>query len=98
GRRPPPMMGPPEPSSITVVGSGSAAARPDTAEVSSGVVTQAATAAQAVAQNNATMDKGLKAVTALGISDKDVQPANVNVTPQRGRGRRDQPQPPEIVG
>ena len=98
GRRPPPMMGPPEPPSITVVGSGSAAARPDTAEVSSGVVTQAATAAQAVAQNNAAMDKVLKAVTALGIPDKDVQTANFNVMPQRRPGRQDQPQPPEIVG
>ena len=93
----PPMMPPPEPPSITVVGSGTAAARPDTAEVTAGVVTQAVTAAQALAQNNAGMDKVLKAVAALGIADKDVQTTNVSVVPQRRQGRQE-PQPPEIVG
>lgn len=83
--------------SITVVGSGTASARPDTAEVSAGVVTQAATAAQALAKNNAAMDKVLKAVTALGIADRDVQTTNVSVVPQRRQGRQD-PQPLEIIG
>ena len=93
----PPMMRPPEPPSITVVGSGTAAARPDTAEVSAGVVTQAATAAQALAQNNAAMEKVIKAVTAAGIAEKDIQTTNVSVIPQRRQGRQD-PQPPDIVG
>ena len=93
----PPMMRPPEPPSITVVGSGTAAARPDTAEVSAGVVTQAATAAQALAQNNAGMEKVIKAVTAIGIADKDIQTTNVSVVPQRRQGRQE-PQPPDIVG
>jgi uncharacterized protein YggE len=93
----PPVMPPPETPSITVVGSGTAAARPDTAEVSAGVVTQAATAAQALAQNSAAMDKVLKAVTALGIADRDVQTTSFNVVPQRRQGRQE-PQPPEIVG
>ena len=93
----PPMMRPPEPPSITVVGSGTAAARPDTAEVSAGVVTQAATAAQALAQNNAGMEKVIKAVMAIGIADKDVQTTNISVVPQRRQGRQE-PQPPDIVG
>ena len=98
----PPMGGPPamrpiEPPSITVVGSGTAAARPDTAEVSAGVVTQAPTAAQALAQNNAGMEKVIKAVTAMGIADKDIQTTNVSVVPQRRQGRQE-PQPPDIVG
>ena len=93
----PPMMRPPEPPSITVVGSGTAAARPDTAEVSAGVVTQAATAAQALAQNNAAMEKVIKTVTATGIAEKDIQTTNVSVMPQRRQGRPE-PQPPDIVG
>src|SRR5262245_51017899 len=93
----PPMMPPPEPPSITVVGTGTASARPDAAEVTAGVVTQAATAAQALAQNSAAMDKVLKAVAALGIADRDVQTANFNVVPQRRQGRQES-QPPEIVG
>jgi uncharacterized protein len=93
----PPMMRPTEPPSITVVGSGTAAARPDTAEVSAGVVTQAATAAQALAQNNAAMEKVIKAVTAAGIAEKDIQTTSVSVIPQRRQGRQE-PQPPDIVG
>jgi hypothetical protein len=93
----PPMRRPPEPS-ITVVGSGTASARPDTAEVAAGVVTQSAVAAQALAQNNAGMDRVLKAVMALGIADKDIQTTNVSVVPQRRQGRPEAAQPPEIVG
>jgi uncharacterized protein YggE len=91
------MLPRPEPPSITVVGSGTASARPDMAEVTGGVVTQAATAAQALAQNSAAMDKVLKAVAALGIPDRDVQTINFNVVPQRRQGRQE-PQPPEIAG
>ena len=93
----PPMMRPPETPSIMVVGSGTAAARPDTAEVSAGVVTQAATAAQALAQNNAAMEKVIKSVTAAGIAEKDIQTTNVSVTPLHRQGRQE-PQPPDIVG
>ena len=58
--------------SITVVGSGTAAAPPDTAEVTAGVVTQAATAAQALTQNSSTMEQVLKApVLFLGLSLPD---------------------------
>ncbi|HXJ78316.1 MAG TPA: SIMPL domain-containing protein [Candidatus Methylomirabilis sp.] len=94
---PRPMTGRPEPPSITVVGSGTAAVRPDTAEVTAGVVTQAPAAAQALTQNNVVMDKVLKAVAALGISDKDVQTTNLNVLPQRRSGRPESASP-EIVG
>jgi uncharacterized protein len=83
--------------SISVVGSGIAAGRPDTAEVTAGVVTQSPTAGQALAQNTAAMEKVLKAVTGLGIADRDVQTINVSVSPQRRPGRPDA-QPPEILG
>jgi uncharacterized protein YggE len=72
-------------------------ARPDTAEVTAGVVTQAATAALALAVNGAGIEKVLKAVTDLGIAERDVQTSNVSVVPL-GRQGRQEPQPPEIVG
>ena len=54
-QEPPPVTGPPRPQvqSITVVGSGTGSGRPDTAEITAGVVTQSATAAQALARNTA---------------------------------------------
>jgi uncharacterized protein len=85
--------------SITVVGSATVSGRPDTAEVRAGVVTQSVTAAQALAQNSAAMDKVLKVAAGLGIADKDIQTAGVSVVPQRAQvppGR--QQQPPGIVG
>ena len=85
------------PASVTVVGLGTAAGRPDTAEVTAGVITQASTAGQALAQNTTGMEKVLKAVTGLGVLDKDVQTINVSVNPQRRQGRPDT-QPPEILG
>ena len=92
----PPGMPPGEPS-ITVVGTGTVSARPDMAEIGAGVVTQGATAAQALAANSAAMEKVLKAVADNGIAERDVQTANVNVVPLRRQGRQE-PQPPEIVG
>jgi len=51
--------------SITVVGSGAVSSPPDTAEVNAGVITQAATASQAMSQNSAAMAQVLKALAAL---------------------------------
>jgi hypothetical protein len=86
------------PPAITVTGSGTASARPDRAEVTAGVVTQSATAAQALTQNSATMEKVRKAVQALGIADADVQTTDISVTPQRRPQQRPEAPPPEIVG
>ena len=84
--------------SITVVGSATASAPPDTAEVTAGVVTQAATAAQALTQNSAVMDRVLKAVTALGIAERDVRTSGVSVMPQRAQPQPGRQQPTDIVG
>ncbi len=92
----PPGMPPPE-SSITVIGTGTVSARPDTAEITAGVVTQGATAAQALAANSAAMEKVLKATADVGVPERDVQTANVNVVPLRRQGRQE-PQPQEIIG
>jgi uncharacterized protein len=94
-----PPMPPPRPPapSISVTGAGSVSARPDVAEVATGVITQAPTAGKALAQNNAIMDKVLRAVHGLGIADKDVQTSSINVMPQRRQGKQES-YPPDITG
>jgi uncharacterized protein len=95
-----PRPGTPSPliPSITVAGSGSVPGRPDTAELMAGVVARSSTAAQALAQNSASMEKVLKAVTGMGIAERDVQTRGFSVAPQRRPGRPEVSQPPEIVG
>jgi uncharacterized protein YggE len=94
-----PPMGPPRPPApaVSVTGAGTVSARPDVAEVATGVITQAPTAGKALAQNSAVMEKVLKAVSALGIADKDVQTSSINVVPQRRQGKQES-YPPDITG
>jgi uncharacterized protein YggE len=94
--RPPGGLRPPAPA-ISVTGSGAAAGRPDTAEVMTGVITQGPTAAAALTQNSAAVEKLLKAMKALGIGERDIQTSSINVTPQRRQGRQEA-HPPDIVG
>ena len=84
--------------SITVTGTASASGVPDTADVNAGVVTQAPTAAQALAQNSATMDAVLRAVSGLGIAARDVRTSGVNVMPHRAHPEPGRPIAPDIVG
>ena len=84
--------------SITVVGFATASAPPDTVEVTAGAVTQAATAAQALSQNSAVMDRVLKAVVALGIAERDVRTSGVSIVPQRAQPQPGRQQPLAIVG
>jgi uncharacterized protein YggE len=55
---------------------------PDLAVIQAGVVTQAATAAQAMQQNNAQMTKVLAALRNAGIAERDIQTATINLSPQ----------------
>src|SRR5262245_50532171 len=84
--------------SVTVTGSATASARPDTAEVTAGVVTQGATAAQALAQNNAVMEQVLKALAGLGVADRDIQTVTLSVMPQRAEPQAGRPRLTPIVG
>src|ERR1700730_2254351 len=85
------------PASITVTGSGVVTAPPDTAELTTGVVTQAPSAAQALAANSAAMEAMLKSLRSLGIAQKDIQTTSITVTPQRRQGK-DDGQQPKVVG
>jgi hypothetical protein len=82
---------------VTVSGVGTVSAAPDMAEITSGVVTQAPTAAQALAANSQAMEQVLRSLTALGVAARDIQTTNVSVSPQR-RVVRGEGRPPEIVG
>jgi uncharacterized protein YggE len=90
-----PMAGPDgiprRPSTVTVSGAGTATAPPDMAEITTGVVTRAATAAQALAQNSQAMERLLQSLGALGIAARDIQTTNVSVSPQRRPAREGQP-------
>ncbi len=80
---------------LTVTGTGSSTARPDTAQIQAGVVTQATTAAAAIRANSDAMKKVLARLVALGVREADVRTSGLVVMPLRrdGRGQR-----PEITG
>ena len=96
-----PMAGPDgfprRPATVTVSGVGTVTAAPDMAEITSGVVTQAPTAAQALGANRQAMEKVLQSLAALGVAARDIQTTNISVSPQR-RAVRGEGRPPEIVG
>jgi len=68
---------------------------PDVATIRSGVVSQSATAAAALADNAARMARVLAAVKRAGVAPRDVQTANVSLSPQY---RYTDGKPPEITG
>ncbi|HEU4438428.1 MAG TPA: SIMPL domain-containing protein [Methylomirabilota bacterium] len=87
---------PRRPPTVTVAGTGSVSATPDQAEITTGVVTQAPTAAQALAANSQAMERLLQSLGSLGIGPRDVQTTNISVSPQRRPPKEGQP--PEITG
>jgi uncharacterized protein YggE len=83
---------------VAVRGEGAVRAVPDTADVSAGVVTQGNTAAAALRDNSAAMDKVMKAVQSFGIASGDVQTQGVNVFPITARPGGKPDAPPQITG
>ncbi|HEY1612776.1 MAG TPA: SIMPL domain-containing protein [Rhizomicrobium sp.] len=74
--------GTPGPRTISVSGQGDIKAPPDQASLSSGVVTQARTAADALAGNTRAMNAVFATLKRLGIPDKQIQTSDFSVTPQ----------------
>jgi uncharacterized protein YggE len=91
-----PIAPPGRPSAVTVTGTGSVTAPPDEAEITTGVVTRAPSAAQALAANSQAMERLVQAMGGLGIAGRDIRTTNISVSPQRQPGKGGQP--PEIVG
>jgi len=83
--RPNAAHGSPAPSgrTVTVEGVGSARTTPDTAQVSFGVETRAATASAAVAANAEKMRRVIAALRASGVAKADLQTQNVSVYPHQ---------------
>ena len=55
---------------------------PDLAIISAGVVTRSATAAGALQQNAARMDRVIAALKRAGVEDRDIQTSNLNLNPE----------------
>jgi uncharacterized protein YggE len=69
--------------SITVVGIGKAAGKPDIAHVTVGIETQAPSLQTAVDDNKAKMTVLLETLKKLGLADKDIQTSNYSVYTER---------------
>jgi len=76
---------------VMVAGHGSVEAAPDDAEISTGVVTEAATARGALSANSAAMRKVIDGLKAAGLSAGDIQTQQFNIQP-RYRAYKDRPQ------
>jgi uncharacterized protein len=72
----------PRPGTISVDGSGSVETEPDTATTSFGVVTQGATAQEAMSQNSEAMKKVIDALKRAGLPAKDLQTQYVSLDPR----------------
>lgn len=85
------------PPAVTVTGTGEAHAKPDFAQVQVGVVTEGATAAEALRKNNEAMSQLIVLIRKRGIEDRDLQTTQFNVTP-RYKYDKTQQEPPKIAG
>ncbi len=67
---------------VMVAGHGSVEAAPDTAHVTTGVVTESANARDALTANNAAMRKIIDGLKAAGIAEKDIQTQQFQIQPR----------------
>jgi uncharacterized protein len=80
---------------VSVSATGSVAAEPDLATISTGVVSEAETAREALSRNTAAMAKVIEGLKALGIAAADIRTIAINAEP-RYRSAKDQA--PTIIG
>jgi uncharacterized protein YggE len=80
---------------LDVVAEGRVNRVPDIAVIRAGVVSQGATAAEALSANARQMASVLAALKAAGIADRDIQTATISLSPQY---RYAENQPPVITG
>ena len=85
------------PPSLTVTGTGSVSATPDTGRISAGVVTEARGAADAVRANTTAVQQLFAALDKTGIPRKDVQTRGFSLSPLYANQPK-RTEPPEIVG
>lgn len=80
---------------LDVNATGTSTRVPDIALIQAGVVTQSATAGEAMTQNAARMATVLAALRKAGVAERDIQTSNVGLAPQY---RYAENQPPVITG
>lgn len=80
---------------LTITAEGHADRVPDVADISSGVVTAAPTAAAALAANATRMTAAVAAVRRAGIAERDIQTSGLSLQPQY---RYENNQPPVLTG
>ncbi len=74
---------------INANGNGYVYVEPDIAKITVGVVTEASTSTQAMADNANQMDQVVKAIKKAGIADRDIQTSRVSVEPEYASEVRD---------
>ena len=80
---------------LDISATGDGHSRTDLAIISAGVVTKAATATGAIADNAARMERVRAALRRAGIADRDIQTSSINLNPDY---RYDNNQPPVLTG
>lgn len=89
------------PATITLTGTGEIAVAPDEAVITSGVVSEAQTAREALDANNAAIARVIDAIKEAGIEARDIQTSGFSVTPRYRYPRndgRDESEIPRIIG
>ena len=83
---------------ISVSGLGEVKTRPDMAIVTSGVISEAASAQDALSKNNAAMAAVIAALKNAGVAEDDIQTSNFSVSPQYPPYQPNQTATPRISG
>jgi uncharacterized protein len=83
---------------ISVSGLGEVKTRPDMAIINSGVMTEGATAKDALSRNNAAMTAVINALKSAGIDEDDIQTSNFSVSPVYPPYQPNQTTAPRISG
>lgn len=81
----------PAPTMLVLTATGEVQGDPDMASIGAGVVTTAADAATALAENSARMTRMLAALTKAGVAARDIQTSNLSVRPQYRYPQNEQP-------
>ena len=81
---------------ISVSGSGEVSMRPDTANITAGVLTEGEDAKAALRANSETVAKIFAALKDAGIEGRDMQTSNFGISPRYDRPDRNQP--PRLTG
>lgn len=90
-----PPMPPIQGTRLDIVAEGEVSRRPDVVTIGAGVVTQAATAGEAMTENARRMTATIAALRKAGVAERDIQTSSINLNPQYRYGEN---VPPVITG